>query len=249
MSQGRSRRRRDCPRGRQPDAEGPAPRAGRGHEVRPRPALLSRQRRGAARLIRDSFAKAGIAAEPEVAPTLRDHLGNDREITRREIEKLELFAASTKLLTVEDVLTLCADNATLVIDEIVDALGTGHAAEMETALGRALAAAVNPQQILSTVTQHFAQLRRWRAEVDSGKSPREVLDGARGRVHFSRKASMEQQLRLWTDDALAAASERLYQALAEARKTYDLQETVLRRALLAVCMQASGALTAPRRFR
>ena len=27
-----------------------------------------------------------------------------------------------------------------------------------------------------------------------------------------------------------------YQALAEARKTYDLQETVLRRALLAVCM-------------
>jgi DNA polymerase-3 subunit delta len=191
-------------------------------------------------VIRDSFAKAGIAADPEVAPTLRDLLGNDREITRREIEKLELFAASTKRLTVEDVLTLCADNAMLAIDEIVDAVGTGHAAEMELALSRALLAASNPQQILATVTQHFAQLRRWRAEVDNGKTPREVIDGARGRVHFSRKASMEQQLRLWTDDALAAASERLYQALAEARKTYDLQETVLRRALLAVCMQASG---------
>ena len=105
-----------------------------------------------------------------------------------------------------------------------------------------LPAAVNPQQILATVTQHFAQLRRWRAEVDSGKTPREVVDGARGRVHFSRKAAMEQQLRLWTDEALAAASERFYQALSEARKTYDLQETVLRRALLAVCLQADRAL-------
>jgi len=189
-------------------------------------------------VIRDSFSKAGIAAEAEVAVTLRDILGNDREITRRELEKLELFAAGTKRLTVEDVMILCADNAMLAIDEIIDAIGTGHAAEMETALGRALAAAVNPQQILATVTQHFAQLRRWRTEVDAGKTPREIID--RGRVHFSRKASMEQQLRLWTDDALAAASERFYQALAEARKTYDLQETVLRRALLAVCLQATS---------
>ena len=189
-------------------------------------------------VIRDSFSKAGIATDPEVAVTLRDILGNDREITRRELEKLELFAAGTKRLTVEDVMILCADNAMLAIDEIIDAIGTGHAAEMETALGRALAAAVNPQQILATVTQHFAQLRRWRTEVDAGKTPREIID--RGRVHFSRKASMEQQLRLWTDDALAAASERFYQALAEARKTYDLQETVLRRALLAVCLQATS---------
>jgi DNA polymerase-3 subunit delta len=189
-------------------------------------------------VIRDSFSKAGIAADPEVAVTLRDILGNDREITRRELEKLELYAASTKRLTVEDIMILCADNAMLAIDEIIDAIGTGHAAEMETALGRALAAAVNPQQILSSVTQHFAQLRRWRTEVDAGKTPREIID--RGRVHFSRKTSMEQQLRLWTDDSLATASERFYQALSEARKTYDLQETVLRRALLAVCLQATS---------
>jgi DNA polymerase-3 subunit delta len=189
-------------------------------------------------VIRDSFSKAGIAADPEVATTLRDILGNDREITRRELEKLELYAAKSKRLTVEDVMILCADNAMLAIDEIIDAIGTGRAAEMETALGRALAAAVNPQQILASVTQHFAQLRRWRTEVDGGKTPREIIE--RGRVHFSRKASMEQQLRLWTDDALAAASERFYLALAEARKTYDLQETILRRALLAVCLQASS---------
>ena len=54
--------------------------------------------------------------------TLRDILGNDREITRRELEKLELFAAESKRLTEGDVLTLCADNATLAIDDIASEL-------------------------------------------------------------------------------------------------------------------------------
>lgn len=191
-------------------------------------------------IIRETFARAGIAADPDVATTLRDILGNDREITRRELEKLELYAASTKRLTRDDVLILCADNAMLAIDEIVDAVGSGHATELEAALGRALTAAVNPQQILASVTQHFAQLRRWRAELDTGKTAREVLDSTRVRPHFSRKASVEQQLRLWTDDAIAAAAERLYLALSESRKIYEMQETVLRRALLAVCLQAAG---------
>lgn len=191
------------------------------------------------RLINDSFSKAGIRAAPDVATTLRDTLGNDREITRRELEKLLLFAQESKELTRNDVLTLCADNAALVLDEIVDAAGTGHAARLDAALDRALAAAVNPQQLLASAQQHFSALRRWRGEVDAGRSPREVLDTARPKPHFSRKAALEQQLRLWSDEALAAASERLHAATADSRKRYGLAETVAGRALLAVCMMAA----------
>ena len=191
------------------------------------------------RLINDSFAKAGIRAAPDVATTLRDTLGNDREITRRELEKLLLFADQSKELTRNDVLTLCADNAALVLDEIVDAAGTGHAARLDAALDRALAAAVNPQQLLASAQLHFSALRRWRGEVDAGRSPREVLENARPKPHFSRKAALEQQLRLWSDEALAAACERLYGATADSRKRYSLQETVAGRALLSVCMMAA----------
>ncbi len=78
------------PRRRQPGPQGPALRAlveasKRGQ----RPALLPRQRQIAAS---DSspraLLEAGINADPDVAPTLRDILGNDREVTRRELEKL-----------------------------------------------------------------------------------------------------------------------------------------------------------------
>jgi len=191
------------------------------------------------KLINESFAAAGIRAEPDVAQTLRDQLGNDREVTRRELEKLTLYAAESKVLTREDVLTLCADNAALVLDEVADAIGTGHAERLDAALGRALAAAVNPQQLLASVSGHFAQLRRWRTIVDGGTSARDVLAGARPRPHFSRTSSLEQQLRLWSDASLSIATDRLHQATGDTRKSYGRAETITRRVFLALTQMAA----------
>lgn len=190
-------------------------------------------------LMRETFNQAGIRADADVAPTLRDILGNDREITRRELEKLTLYAAASKTLTRDDVLLLCADNGALAIDAILDSTGGGHAERLELALNRALAANVNPQQLLAMLNTHFANLRRWRIDVDAGKSARNVLEGARPRPHFSRMGALEQQLRLWTDPSLAAATERLLTAVSETRRRPLLAEAVLRRTTLALCMMAA----------
>ncbi|MBN9309493.1 DNA polymerase III subunit delta [Devosia sp.] len=191
------------------------------------------------RLVAETFAKAGIRADQDTVAALRDTLGNDREITRRELEKLVLYAADSKVLTRDDVVLLCADNAALVLDEVIDATASGHAAQLDTALERAIAQNVNAQQILASALNHFATLRRWRSEADAGKPASAVLDGVRPKPHFSRRASLERQLRLWSDDALAAALERLQLAVADSRKRYGLQEVVGRRALLAICAMAT----------
>lgn len=191
------------------------------------------------RLIGETFSKAAIRAAPDVATTLRDSLGNDREVTRRELEKLLLFAHESKTLTLRDVLTLCADNSALVLDEIADAAGTGHAARLDEALEKALAAAVGPQQLLTSALLHFSALRRWRGEVEAGRAVRDVLESLRPKPHFSRRPALEQQLRLWSDAALGAACERLHVASADSRKRYAVQETIVQRALLAVCMMAA----------
>jgi DNA polymerase-3 subunit delta len=191
------------------------------------------------RLIADTFSKAGIALDPDVLPALRETLGNDREVTRRELEKLVLFAGPGGRLTRADVMALCADNAALLLDEILDAMGSGHAERAERALERALAASVNAQQLVTMAIQHFAQLRRWRIEVDAGQSVRAVLDTARPKPHFSRRTSLEQQLRLWRDDQLASAAERLRLAAAESRRQHGLDTTIIRRAFLALTLSAA----------
>jgi len=191
-------------------------------------------------LIRETFNQQAIRVDADVIATLREILGNDREITRRELEKLCLYAATAKVLTRDDVLLLCADNGMLVIDAIVDAAAGGHAERLELALNRALSSAVDPQRLLAICAMHFANLRRWRIEVDAGKSPRAVLDGQRPKPHFSRAGALEQQLRLWSDTALAGASARLLQTTADTRRRPGLAEASLRRALLAICMMAAA---------
>lgn len=190
-------------------------------------------------LMRESFNKEGIRVDGDVIATLREILGNDREITRRELEKLCLYAAESKELTHDDVLLLCADNGMLVIDAILDAAGGGHAERLELALNRALSSAVDPQRLLAMCTIHFANLRRWRTEVDAGKSARAVLDGLKPKPHFSRISALEQQLRLWSDSALATATDRILQATSDSRRRPTLAEPALRRALLAICTQAA----------
>ncbi len=191
-------------------------------------------------LMRETFNQAGIRTDSDVVPTLREILGNDREITRRELEKLTLYAAASKTLTREDVLLLCADNGALAIDAILDSTGSGHAEKLELALNRALAANVNPQQLLAMLTNHFANLRRWRTEVDNGKTARAVLDGIKPKPHFSRIGALEQQLRIWSDTALATATERLLQATSDTRRRPVLADPVLRRTTLALCMMAAA---------
>ena len=190
-------------------------------------------------LIRDTFAKNGIRAEPEAVALLRANLGNDREITRRELDKLVLYTAASKLLTVTDVATLCADNAALVLDEIVDAAGTGHAQKLEDAVNRAIGNGIDPQRLLATALLHFNALRRFRADYDAGRSPRDVLEAARPKPHFSRRNALEQQIRLWSDSALAQAGERLQTAIGESRRKPLLAETLYRRTLLALCLLAA----------
>lgn len=191
------------------------------------------------RLISETFATAGIRVEPDSVSLLRDLLGNDREVTRRELEKLCLFAAESHVLSREDILTLCADNAALVMDEILDATGTGHPQALDAALARAIANSVAPQQILIMAMTHFSNLRRWRLEVESGKGANQVLESVRPKPHFSRRSALERQLRLWSEESLSTALERLQAAVSESRRHYEMQEAITRRSLLALCVMAT----------
>lgn len=192
------------------------------------------------RLLRESFEGAGIRVEPEALAMVRASLGQDRAITRNEIEKLTLFAAESKRLTVADVTALSADSAAPLVDAVVDAAGTGDMAGLDAALARCLRAAVAPQQILTLVSLHFARLRRWRAAVDAGAGPDEAIKG--DRVHFSRVPALTDQVRRWSDPALAAAIRRLNRATAESRRAGNpFEPMLLRRTLIGLCRMAIAA--------
>ena len=149
-----------------------------------------------------------------------------------------------KVLTRADVLTLCADNAALVLDDIADAIGTGHAEALDDALTRALALAVNPQQLLVSVPQHFAQLRRWRSAVDAGRSSRRRARRRAAEAAFLAALGARAAAAAVVGSARSAAAGRPAAAgdRPTAARTMARAETLTRRTLLALAQMRRAPL-------
>ncbi|MGJ8528633.1 DNA polymerase III subunit delta [Maritalea sp.] len=195
--------------------------------------------RSLGQLAREMFQKAQITIENDALNALTDILGNDRQITRLEVEKLILFADQSKHISYQDVMTLCGDNAAQTMDEILDCAGTGHLQKLDTSLGRALSSGTNSSAILTRALMHFSNLREMRAAFDQGKTLQEIMSSGRGRVHFSRKNAMEVQIRSWSAQNLAAACTRLHDTILQTRKNANLDHAHTRQALLAIATIAA----------
>jgi len=191
-------------------------------------------------LIRSTLREADIQSEPGLVEHIAAMLGNDREVTRRELEKLVLFAGEGGTLSRQEVSELCGDNAALALDMILDAAGSGHAENLNAALERAQSAAIEPQRILAAALQHFLALRHMRAEYDGGKQIRALIESQRPKPHFSRIGLLENQVRAWNERNLGAACTRLYQAIASTRRSPRLSLSATQRTLLAICRIAAS---------
>ncbi|MCB1516236.1 MAG: DNA polymerase III subunit delta [Hyphomicrobiaceae bacterium] len=193
-----------------------------------------------ARLISETFDGEAIRIDAEAAAMLRTSLGNDREVTRRELEKLVLYAQDSKELTIGDILALSGDNATIAIDQVLDAAAIGHLEKLDRALGRALTQGIDAARILRAALNHFLFLRQVLAEAnDKGQRPADLLDPRRHRFHFSRTNALKTQVRLWDLKSLSEAIQRLQDASRKQRTARETGDAIAGRVLVALASRVS----------
>jgi len=190
-------------------------------------------------LIEKSFHGDNIVASPEAISYLTSILGNDRNITRRELEKLRNFALEGKQITLSDVQELCGDNSMVAIDKILDAAGTGNVQNLEKSLDSAFVAGLDAQMILIAGSRHFMFLRTVRAKIDHGISPAGALSQTYPRPHFSRNHAIEVQLRSWSQKSLGNAIQRLLDATLTSRQNSSIAQVIVRRAFLGIGVAAA----------
>ena len=190
-------------------------------------------------LVEKSFENKKIIASPEAISYLTTILGNDRDITRRELEKLHNFALESKKISLRDIQDLCGDNSMITIDKILDATGTGNVQNLEVALNSAFIAGIDAQSILAAGSRHFMFLRTVRAKMDSGSSASAALIQTYPKPHFSRSHAIELQLRNWSQKSLAKVIHRLLDATLDSRQNNSLGSVIARRAFLGICIAAS----------
>lgn len=167
-------------------------------------------------VIRARLAGEGLQPEPAALEYLLENLGSDRGVTQNELEKLVLYAGPGKpgekrTVTLADARVSVGDNAGTSLDEVIDAAMGGDLDGLDTAMARAKAADTNAIAILNALTRHLTQLHLAAARIETGSDVEGAMRGFRPPVHFSRKPSVQRQLRTWNrrrlDRALALVLE------------------------------------------
>ena len=182
---------------------------------------------------------AGVQADEDALTWLADHLGADYASTRREIDKLVLYAGELRRLDLDDVRACVGDQAATAMDDAAWAASTGRVALADISVERALAAGSNPVALLRTLLGHYTRLHQLRGRMDEGAGADQVVAGARPPVFWKRKEDMVQSLQRWpTARALATITE-VRRAEQACKQTGAPDETIIRHLVLTLARQAA----------
>jgi DNA polymerase-3 subunit delta len=190
-----------------------------------------------AELAREVFAAHKISARPDAMQYLAAHLGGDRGISRRELEKLALYVGDGGVVDEEAVMAAIGDSAELSVDDVVFAAADGDASHLERALNRAFGEGAQPVSLLRAELRHFQRLHLAGSRLAAGKSEDEALK-LRPPLFFKLIDRFKRQLRVWPPSRAQAALDALNTAEAQTKTTGLPAETICREALMRIARGA-----------
>jgi DNA polymerase-3 subunit delta len=188
-------------------------------------------------LVGDWLKSSGLQADREVIGFLTARLGGDRGVSRRELEKLALYAGpGVKRLTLADAEAVVGDSSAMTLDDIAFAVADGDAEQLDRAFVRALEEGSSEIEILRAAARHFLRLH----QVASAEDPRAAIRALRPPVFFKLEPRFLAQLRRWPAARLAEALDGLIRAETRLKTNAQPRHAIAERALLEIALQARG---------
>ena len=196
--------------------------------------------RDLADVVRDALRAEGLSIAPDALEDAVSRLGSDRGVTRRELEKLALYARGHDRVTLDDVRAVMGDEAEARSEAACDAAGSGDFVRLDRELERLWTADVAPAQILRGAMGHFQKLLVVRESTGRGEPIEVALKRLRPPLHFSRAASFKAQAQRWNPGRLGEALDMLLEAEGLTRTTGVPAEAVTARTLMNIAAMARG---------
>ncbi len=189
-------------------------------------------------LIDEETRAAGLTITREARAALSGLLGGDRIASRGELKKLCLYAHGKGRIETDDIEAIIGDASSFETSQLIDATATGDLGTLDHGLERLVNAGEKATIIANQALRHFQQLHRMRADLDSGKHVKAIVDTQRPPIFFSRKQSFTLQLQIWKSQDLERAMPILADATRLSRLNDKLGMPVLSEALLTLARVA-----------
>ena len=172
-------------------------------------------------------------------------LGEDRGVSRAEMNKLILYKGPKTLrsgpgtITLEDVRASLVDGLGDAMDDAAAACADGAPARLSKALHKAGAAGASPIGLLRALQRTFSRLRAAQALVESGETTASAMKKLRPPVFFAEQRAFEQRLYKWRQGTrLEKAIRMLIDAELEAKSAGAPQREIVERAALRLSLMA-----------
>jgi len=185
-------------------------------------------------VIRDGLKKAGLTATPDALAYLNDHLGGDREVTRRELEKLALYVGGPGTVTEEDAMACIGDASGLALDDLVMAVGDGDHATMQRIYARLMDEGVSPYTVISAVSRHLLRLHETAGRVAAGSSLDQAMFALKPPPFYKVKDRFRQQAGRWSASLAAQALDMLTAAEMKSKAAEMPSAALVERALMQI---------------
>ncbi|MCH8347311.1 MAG: DNA polymerase III subunit delta [Proteobacteria bacterium] len=197
-------------------------------------------------MITSYFRRYNIEAGREVVAYLTQQLGNDRLVTRAELEKISFYLNARegdkgppKTLTLEETQALTSDASTLTLGDIASAT-TGHnQTRLAGLLDKAAVEGINAVAILMAVQSRLLNLHLVRGLMDEGTPLSDAMKQVRPPIFFMEKDAFVSQVRSWPEKRLLSALDYAVRAEAACKKTGSPDFTIASKTCLDIS-RASG---------
>ncbi|MDJ0611252.1 MAG: DNA polymerase III subunit delta [Kiloniellales bacterium] len=193
-------------------------------------------------LLGSLLAEQGLSASSEAMAYLGASLGADRQLTRREIEKLGLFKGPNGgEITLDEAVASVGDSAFLTLEDLAFAVGEGDRALVERSVQRGQDEGLNGVAMLRSVARHLQRLHLASGAIAAGTPGDQALARLRPPVFWKQKARFLDQCRRWTPARLARALEQLVETERRCKTSGAPAELLARRTLLELAAKAPRA--------
>ena len=184
-------------------------------------------------VIRDTLSAAGLTIGREAQAHLAANLGNDRLISRRELEKLVLYMQGAgPEVTLADAQACVGDNAGRGTEAVTQALAGGDVAGLLSAYASARDLGETAVGMLRAAQRMFQRLHLAAGDVARGTRPEQAVDNLRPPVFFKEKPLFINALRSWTPNRLETALDVLTEAERACKSGLGPDEVICERAFI-----------------
>ena len=177
------------------------------------------------------FEDAGCTIELEAVDLLVATIGNDRLISRSEIEKLVLYVGEGGRAGIDDVLAVVGENLDVRGDRITDDAFLGRSDAVEADLIRLRAEGQSPVALATQALRQIIVLQRMAVSIASGTPADTALKQARPPVFFNRRAAVKTVLARWNLARIARARQIVADAIFATRRQPQLDQALVSHAL------------------